>query len=76
MQLGHLPEVTEPASGRIWLSGSKVSTAHRALLQSNKDKLILQEHTLAEGSIYCLLPLVLYTSPEQPSAGKLLQGTL
>ena len=28
--LGHFPKGTEPASGRIWPSGSKVSIAHRA----------------------------------------------
>ena len=28
--LGHFPKGTEPTSGRIWLSGSKVSIAHRA----------------------------------------------
>lgn len=37
---------------------------------------ILQEHTLAEGPICCLLPYVLYTSLEHPSADKFLQGTL
>ena len=28
--LGHFPKGTKPASGRIWLSGSKISIAHRA----------------------------------------------